>query len=384
MTNNRHDKFASINLSHKNNSSSFKEFEFENEKFVQSIAYNDRFYLITIIKDSSIFNINSFDDDANYIKNKIDLSNDRFIDKKNKKTSLYKLLTTSSGAYGINTSIDIKKVKEENPNSIDVTSEYNKLYVKENQLLFSFDINKLYTQIISIDLNTFEKEIKQFKKPFADVKVSKKKTNSYLNGDNIYMIASTKEKFTFTVNDYLSGNLIKEYAASINDTISFKNTPIIQKGGMYDGYREMEKTQKFLRKITAGDVGVSVYKFKDNYQISLGGKQEVRSGGMMMPMGGFGMPIASFGSAAVFFNPTYFAYNSYSNTKSIHIKGLFDVNFNHIEGEIEENVFDKIKDFQTNSNASETGEIVFKYKDYYYLGNYFSETKEYRLIKFQD
>jgi len=383
LTNNKHDKFASINFSFKNNTATLNEFELDSnqERFVQTVTHNNKFYLISVVKGTSLLGIYTFDENANYTKKGVDFSSDRLVDKKGKKTNLFNLITNS---YGFNTSADVHKIDENNPNSIEVTSELTKLYVRENKVLLTFDQFKSFTQILSIDLNTLEKEIRQIKKPYIEIKLSQKKANSYINGDHIYMLASTNDKFTFTIHDFNSGKLIKQYSATVNDTISFKNTPIIQKGGMYNNYREMEKTKKFLRKITAGDVGISVYKFKDNYHISLGGKQEIKSGGMMMPMGGFGMPIASFGSATVFFNPTYFAYNSYTNTKSTHIKGLFDVNFDHIEGEMEENVFDKIKNYQTNSSASKKGEIVFKYKDYYILGNYLLETNQYRLRQFKN
>ena len=61
----------------------------------------------------------------------------------------------------------------------------------------------------------------------------------------------------------------------------------------------------------------------------------------MMPMG-FGMPMASFGGVSVFFNPVYFAYNSYVNTKSTYVNCLLDQNLNHLEGVFPKNEFDKI------------------------------------------
>ncbi|MFK5959623.1 MAG: hypothetical protein QM495_12245 [Lutibacter sp.] len=387
LANTKRTKFASINFSYNKQNSNFKEFSLESkdEKFIQTATYNNKFYLFSVIKNTSIIKIYSFDDEANYVVTKVDFSKDRFINRENKKALLYHLLTFSTGAYGLTKSVDIHKIDKNSPNSIEVTSNFRKLYLNDSKIIFSFDQNKNFTQVIVIDLISFKKEVKRFKKPFNEIQSVSKKTNTYISENNIYIISSTNEKFTFIIQDFNTGSLIKEYSATVNDSITFKNTPIIQKGGAYDAYRELEKTRKFLRKITTGKIGISTYKINNNYQITLGSKLDQATGGMMMPMGGIGtIPIASVGNVSVFFNPTYFAYNSYSNTKSTYIKCLFDLEFNHVKGEIKENAFDKIKYFKEKDHYFPKGKTVFKYKDYYILGNYFSGSKSYRLRKFED
>ena len=184
--------------------------------------------------------------------------------------------------------------------------------------------------------------------------------------------------------DYSTGNFIKEYAVNQDEEILFKNTPIIQKGGFYNGYRELEKTKKFLRKITAGKIGVSVIKNKNTYLLTLGGYVEQRTAAPMM-MGGFGGiggAIASVGSVNVnlFFNPTMFAYNSFTNTKSTQIECLFDTNFDHIkDAEVPKNIFDKIK---STPKKSDIGYTIFKYKDFYIRSDYTPNNKTYHLRKF--
>ncbi len=387
LANTKRNKFASINFSYETKTSSFQEFRLssKDEKFIQTAVFENRFYLFSILENSSIINVYSFDDKGNYVIHKVDFSKDRFINSDSQSTSLYKLLTVSSGAYGLGKTIAINKIDKNSPNSIEVTSESRKLYLRDSKIVFSFDQNRNFSQVITIDLLSFEKETKRFEKPLDEIQSNFKKTNSYIHGEQIYMVAATSEKFKFVVRDFESGEFIKEYSATKNDSISFKNTPIIQEGGIYDNYRELEKTKKFLRKINKGNIGISVHKTQRRYQISIGSKLEQARGGMMMPMGGFGLPIASAGSVSVFFNPTYFAYNSYSNTKSTYIKCLFDIDFNHIQGEVKENVFDKIKKFSEKLQYDLPKAItVFKYKDYYILGNYFSQFKEYELIKFKD
>ncbi|WP_117883913.1 hypothetical protein [Aureibaculum luteum] len=381
MTNKRRDKFASLLFSYENDNSNVAEIplELKDEKFIQTVEYNNNFYILTIVRRTSKLNVYVFEKGSQFVKKEIDLSQDF-----EEKESLYNLLTISAdGSYGLKKLVDINKIEEINPNAIEITSEKTKMYKRGSEIIFSFDENEDFTKVVTLSLDSFDYEVIEFDKPFKETHL--KETNTFINGDNIYMVAATKKKFNFSIYSFETGNLIKEYNTTVDEVISFKNTPLIQIGGEFDSYRELEKTRKFLRKITNGNIGISVFKHNDTYEISIGGKQEVNSGGgMMMPMG-MGLPMATFGAVTVFFNPAMFAYNSYSRTKSIQFKGLFDDNFNHLKGEIEKNAFDKIKDYEDENNLSSKGKSLFRFKDYYILGNYSPWPKEeYTLALFKD
>lgn len=146
----------------------------------------------------------------------------------------------------------------------------------------------------------------------------------------------------------------------------------------------MEKTKKYLRKITSSNIGLSVYKFKDDYQITLGASKKITHAPIMVGMPMAGVPIGTFGAATMTFNPTVFAFNSYSNTLSTFIICRFDNKFNHIKGDVKKNAFDKINDFKKGEISYTIGESIFKYKDYYIRGNYTESTNEYKLQKFKD
>ncbi len=400
LTNNNQNKFASINFSYGEKASTFEEFGLSSKKemLVQTVTYNNDFYLISILKNSSKLIFYKFNDNGKFDRTELDFSSNKFMNSYNKESNIFRLITSGSGSYGLKMVIDLKKIDENSPNSIEITSEKSKLYLRENSLVFTFDENQKYTQIITVNLDTYESEISAINKPnFKSDEIENsensiynsvfnKKTNSFLMGNNLFLIGSTDDEFNFMVKNYSTKEIIKQYTVNVEDSITFKNTPIIQEGGAFESYREMEKTRKFLRKITSGDIGVAVYKKGNKYQITLGGKKEIQrgGGGMMMPMGGFGVPIASAGAVTVFFNPTYAAFNSYTSTKSTHIKGLFDINFEHLKGDIEKNVFDKIYEFEENENTANYGETIFRYNGYYILGNYLTKDKKYILRKFKD
>ena len=153
----------------------------------------------------------------------------------------------------------------------------------------------------------------------------------------------------------------------------------MQEGGLYDSSRELGKTKRFLRRIAKGNTGLSVRKVKNKYHVTIGGYIiQNTGGGMMMPFGG--IPIGSIGAVTVFFNPAQIAFNSFTNNKTTRIESLLDTDFNHIQGEIDENAFDKMKDFKSNNK----GGTVFKYKDFFIKTRYNSFSKEFNFKKFTD
>lgn len=370
LTNKDQNKFSSIKFSFKENTTSYKEFKLnKSEKFIQTVNYNNNFYLISGSKLTNGLYIHTFDNEGNPTRNKIDLSKLRFINSSGKREKLSELLIKSE---------NIKKFEENTPNSIELTSEQRKMFVRGNSIFFSFDHHKMFTQVLKIDLNTFEASSFQFKKPALGKKA--KRTNSYLNGDYIFTVAATKEIFSFEILDFKTGEKIKEYSATKNDSITFKNTPIIQEGGIYDDYRELGKTKRFLRRIASGNTGISVRKTNDKYHVIIGGYiVQKMNGGMMMPFGG--IPLASFGSATVFFNPTQLAFNSFANNKATRIESLLDSDFNHIKGEIKDSAFDKMKLFSSNNKKAST---VFKYKKFYIKTDYRTFSKIFTFKEFTD
>jgi hypothetical protein len=370
LSNKSKDHFTSINFSFKNQKTDSKEFTLAHpeEKFIQTVTSKNQFYLISASKTFNSLYIYTFDSKGTPKRNRIDLRGFGFFNYKGKNSTLVNLLIKSS---------PLKKIEENTPNSIETTSEGRKMYLKKDVITFTFDENKEQTQILKIDLKNLKASVDQIKKPLQQIKSSKKKTNSYINGDYIFSLAATKNIFVLDVINLQTKQTVKQFAATKEEKILFKNTPIIQEGGFYDNYRELEKTKKFLRKISSGKVGISVQKYNNEYHMTIGGYVTQRSGGMMMP--GLGIPVASIGNVSFFFNPTQFAFDSYLNTKSTRIEGLFDTEFNHIKGEINDNAFDKIQLYSTNKDVTN---IVFKYKDYFILGKYSYSTKTYSFRKF--
>ncbi|PQJ75592.1 hypothetical protein [Polaribacter gangjinensis] len=365
LTNKNKNKFSSINFSFENKISSSSDFIISSEEnFIQTIDRNNQFYLITGSKLNYDIYIYTFDENGVPKKNLIEIN---IIDNK-KNLSIIPILINSGS---------IKKIEDNTPISIELASEKVKMYSRENLIVFTTDNNNKFTQVFEIDLNTFQSSFNRFNKPIFEGNSTK--TNSFLNGDVISTLAVNKENLSIDFLNYKTGELIKNLTVNADETIIFKNTPIIQEGGSFEDYRELEKTKQFLRKISSSNAGISFRKFYDKFHVVIGGYVIQRTNGaMMMPFGG--IPIAGIGNVTVFFNPTQLAFNSASNNKATRIECLFDQEFNHFEGIIGKNAFDKMQDY----SIKNPGETVFKYKNYFINVDYHLFSNEVIFRKFED
>lgn len=388
FTNTSKKKYGELNLDFSNKKGVINELEFKLKKevYVESVSFEGDFYMISATKKSNNVNFYGYKDNMFFKRKTISFD---FLESVsingNTKRAYNHLVSKGLGSFGSLVKMDINT-----PNAIEVTSKPNKLYIIKNQFVFTFDDSKKKTKVAVIDPKTFKLEVLEFKKPSIG-QTEFINHNSYLYDDKIFQIKSSSSSLKFTIKDFESNTLLKEITLKKEDSITFKNTPIIQEGPAFIAgrrTREMEKTSKFLRKVSSGDIGISVYKQKGNYKITLGSKVEIRNAGFS-PMGG--VPLGGFGSVAVTFNPTFFAYGGYSSSKSTHIDCLFDNEFKHVIGEVSENVFDRIKNFEKafdkkykKLSAQLRLKNVFRHRGKLYFSYLNTKDKNYHLVEFLD
>ncbi len=376
-------KFGSILFDFDNSTSVETQFDFKlrNDRFLQSYSKDGEFYIFTVDKRSSILNTYVFNHSGEYSKESFDLSDRPFRDDRNVPCTLDDLIVENAG---FNKIVTLAKIDETTPNAIDVTSNTTKIFERENGIVLTLDKGKVYTYIIELKVPDMQVDFQAVSKPQLLVNGEFDKSNSYLYGDKLFQITGNQKEMRFQVMDLNTEKILKKLYLEKDGDIAFKNSPIIQEGGTYspNRVREMEKTSKFLRKISADDIGLAVIPNESGYQITMGGNKRLTSGGGAMAMPGFGVPIATAGAVTFYFNPVYFAYSSYSGSKSTRIECLFDENFEHIEGDVPRNVFDDIKSFADNV-SDPRAENVFKLGDFYIYGSYNTNNHVYELTKFE-
>lgn len=381
-------------------------FKFNKEKYVEGITHNNLFYLMTVNKKDDYVNFYSLTDDYNFEKHAVSFKDITYTTPDGFKKKASNILLTGGGFSRIS---DLYKIDSNSPNSIETTSKKNKLYQVKDELVFTFDKEKKHTRLVRVKIPEFSvtTEIFDKKKLTIDGYESSFNHNSFFYKNTLYQISINNKEMYFSAKDTYSKKLLKDIVLKKEDSITFKNGPIVQEGGssiFAEGrVRKLEKTSKFLRKVSSGFTGISAYTVGDLTQITLGSYIVTQSGGGMM-MGGFGgVAGGSIGAISVAFNPTFGAYGGYSSSKSTYIDCLFDINFNHVPGDRKENVFDHIKKFEDNfkeNNTSRAKESIniddeikviypkMKLKNvFYHNGNHYLSyldtfDKKYHIVKF--
>jgi len=343
------------------------DFKLKKEVYFDAISVNNSFHLMTRVKNKNQFNVYTFNEDFSVSKNEIVIKKEDLLDRKNLPIKL----------------VDFTKrtiqIENKSPISIEATSEYVKIYNIENKVIITSDIFNEFTQVISINLDDFSYTSEKFLQPKYESSTIGLKSNSYLYENYLFQLISNSKKLTFQVSDLATKEVIKEYSADKDNPIDFKNSEIILEGGDFKKYRELEKSSQFLRKISKYKVGISVYKNEEKYQITAGGITESVNGiGYYMAGAVAGGMIAGY--YGIYFNPMTFSYFGYANTKSVRITGLFDNEFNHIQGEIDDNPFEIINTF-FKENKDFTSKTVFNFNGNYIYGFYNKNINLYEVFK---
>ncbi|WET00766.1 hypothetical protein [Flavobacterium sp. YJ01] len=270
------------------------------------------------------------------------------------------------------------QILKENPIEKMDSGEYNplfkvtsksKLYTLPNRLILTLDQSLRKTQLFDINLNNLEIKEKTFLQPIGQK--NPKKSNSYYHENKLYQINVNPEQLLLDIKDYESESSLKTFSVSKKDTIQFKNSPLLLQINDRKP-RELKNTGKFLQELATTDVGISVFKNKQNLFLTLGGtgmQSKSISAIDMMP---------DFYSD--FIPPSYYNVDTYYSVffESVWTKKLETTNQSQ-----EPLAGDKIFAF-IDSNKGIFPSNILKLSNYSILGYYDPNSKEYVLRKFTD
>ena len=355
-------------------------FSFKNEIILEKFSQNNVFYILTILKKTNTLKLYCFEENGNLVEKEIDLTGFRFFKSDFQKTTFYGVM--EENLLPFESAFTLLKIDSESPTSLTYSSKKRKCYSNGNQFIITIDTNLSYTQLITIDLSDYTAKEKFINKPFIQKpQFSSVNSNSFLAEDKIYLFKSSDELIKFTIKD-LNDVVLNEYSLESDQPIDFKNSEIHQENGSASNHRILEKTSQFNRKVNTANLGVSCYKMNDNYIVTLGSVTEEQTNGAMMYGGMFGAAGVLI-AAAITYNPTNESFNSYANRKVVYINCLFDKDAQHLKGDIPELAFNKIRTFVDNFGNT-SSQTVFKLDNFYYLGYYDSNFKNYLLRKFEE
>jgi hypothetical protein len=353
--------------------------EFTKEKPIEKITVNNIFYLITILKNTSKLNFYVFKD-GQMEKKTIDLSDKRFIDDENIRTDLWSILNVSTA---FEPALSIQNILSETPPSLTFSANKRKAYTNNNNLIFTFDNNKNFTQMLNFNLSDFSVSQKSFPQPYLEqTEFNSTDCNSFLLKDKIVQMKINSDKMILSIKD-LEGTELKNFSLLADKEIDFKNSEIIQENGRIKNTRILENSNQLLRKIYNQNPSISCYENENKIYLTLGSVSLVQNNNAIMYGGMIGGFTGALIGAAISSNYSVNNLNSYKDRKVVYVNCLFDNDFNHIDGAIKKLSFDELRVF-ADKNDFFTNETVFKFNNSLYLGSYNGVTKNYSFYKFND
>lgn len=353
--------------------------EFTKEKPIEKITVNNVFYLITILKNTSTLNFYVFKD-GQMEKKSVDLSDKTFIDKENKKTNLWELINYGSS---FQPSLNIQNILNETPPSLTFSANKRKAYVNGSNLIFTFDENTGFTQMLNFNLSDFTVVQKSYSQSYVqETEFGGLESNSFLLSDKIVQLKLNSDVLKISVKD-LEGSVLKEYDAYAEKEIKFKNSEIIQENGKISNTRVLDNSNQLLRKIYNLNPSISCYIQNDKIYVTLGSVSLVQSNNATMYGGMIGGFTGALIGAAISSNYSVNNLNSYEKRKVVYINCLFDNDFNHVDGQLKKLAFDELRVF-ADKNEDLVCQTVFRLNSALFYGGYDKEKRTYSFYKFKD
>lgn len=353
---------AKIDFSKKSFEFTETKLEITGDRLLESISYNNKHFVFTIVHDTSTIQVYELNTEGKVTSKLYSFEDIDFGKGKASINNLDRLVQS-------NFSRQANVIDKNAPLSLESSKHRIKIYQNENLVTLTIDSSNKQTYFLEFDMDTKTTSSKILDKTSLEKEIYKTKSNSFLYEDKLFVIKCSSHAMDFSIYEANTLKKLTSYNANQDDPITFKNTPIIQDGGSLNSYRELEKTTKFLRKISSSNPAIAVSSSDNQYIITLGATKEVSSSGAaIIPLaGGLGGAIAT-GLISGLANATLNQYSAYSHTLSTHFKVVLDQDYQFVrDAEIPLNAFDHIKEF-TQETPPSVLQTVCKVSDNYVWG----------------
>lgn len=188
----------------------------------------------------------------------LDFSSFQFRDRKTQQKTFNQILNENP----------IEKMDSGEYNPLYKVTAKSKLYTLPNRLILTLDQSFRKTQLFDINLDNLEIKEKTFVKPIGAK--NPKTSNSFYHENKLYQLNVNSDELLFDIKDYESGESLKSFAVTKKDTIRFANSPLLMQIENRPP-KQIKNTAKFLKELSSIDIGVSVFKNRQNLFLTLGG-----------------------------------------------------------------------------------------------------------------
>lgn len=350
-------KIEAVNFNFDTKAITRKQFKFtynKNALRLLTFSGNNSFYLLTMLPKGklrfSIFN------GTQYVDKVADFSSFDIVGADNQKTSLNYLIKQ----YGL------QKIEAGTYNNLITAGNKVKLYVLPYRMLITLDNNPEFTQVFSIDTETFTVTSKSIPQAGYDKGAN---ANSYYFDGRLYRIMLKEDQIRLSAVLMETGEEIKSYTAGKSETIAFKNSPLYTERGVGAIVSELENTEKFLGKAKGEGAAIAVYGLQDEMLVTSGSVRTI-------------VPAENLIVGIIVSGPDIEGHDV-EDVRTTFFESLFDNEFIHKPGPTASLAIDTMGDF-SNNNKSSSMHTAIPFGGYYIMGYYDPFTKSYVLSKYED
>jgi hypothetical protein len=246
--------------------------DLKKEIIIKSYFQNGNLYVFSVSKGSSIIKIYTIDSSDKITEKSIDLQKFTFQLLDLTSSNLYEVLRENLSSFERNFSL--QSINTSNLNTLTDVAKRKKCYFKDNKFIMTFDTSNVYTQIITIDINSGECSEKLIIKPdIQDDESDDLVSNSFLLDNLIYQIKCSKTIMKIAIKD-LNHKLVSSYTIIGDSPISFTNSPMTYLNGISNTTETLDKTSDFIKKTKRSNCGISCFNFNGNTIVTFGGVSE--------------------------------------------------------------------------------------------------------------
>lgn len=345
------------------------DFKLKKEIFFTTFSRDDKIFIVSVSKKGSQLNIYEFYKNLNEPKKtEIKIPENTFLDRFGDSVDLKDVLSDS---YKNGFMVSPVTIQKNLPATIEKTRRPLKIYLTEKGFDVTVDTWLKSTFLLNVSLEDMTVDVSEFKYPKPDGFIARVKANSFLFDDNLFQIIMGSDEMLFSVFSAQTKELRKEILLKKGDEIDFRNTPIVQNGGAFESFRYLENTKQFFRKSLDADIGLSVIKKNEIYEITFGSVKEIEDPVVLyFVVGG-----VVGGTVSLLVRDLL----DYRLTKSVEFRSLFSNKIEHLEGDVSPNLFDKIGKFTKGIKLK--SETLFQFNGSYYYGHYNLDRNTYLIYK---
>jgi hypothetical protein len=388
------------------------------EDYLCTFQLNQKFYLITVNKKGSTFNLYESDGGNDFAKNSFEVSH----------TYLHNVFRADDGNLNERkySDIGVDEISYDLENNLKSAHALNKLYLVNGKIILTVD-EPDQTWLYTIDPDLKKLEEKKLAFGLEEGEGSKEKQgNSFLYYDKLFRVTSNDDMLNVVM---ISLDSIKmEWNGKVfrDQPILIKNGPIVTESGTSGTPKVIGKTTQYLSRVQNSKIAIAVnvinqqyvmqigaYEIKQSYggygngyntgggsRMSIGfgmGMGGMGMGGMGMGMGGGGIGFGNGGFGGMgyggyggyggnyFGYPGYYSNSGMSYIESTYFYSLIDANtLQHVELAPPKTLREKLNDYENQKFKKSMPDLIsiVPLADKNILfGYYFKSAHKYQLVE---